>query len=122
MKPKVSIIKELNEENPQEVYLCDDATKVINGNTARVGKPIISCAIGTSSYHGLCDISASISIIPYTLYLEIKDDIDPIEMEEIGMTIQLANKEYISPLGMVRDVGVLVEKIKESRFCAHMGT
>jgi hypothetical protein len=28
------------------------------------------------------------------------------------MTIQLANKGYISPLGMVRDVGVLVGKIK----------
>jgi hypothetical protein len=26
MKPEVSIIKELNEENPQEVYLCEDAT------------------------------------------------------------------------------------------------
>jgi hypothetical protein len=77
-----------------------------------VGKPIISCAIGTSSYHGLCGIGASISIIPYTLYLEIKADIDPIEMEETGMTIQLANKEYTSPLGMVRDVGVLVGKIK----------
>jgi hypothetical protein len=24
MKPGVSIIKELNEENPREVYLCDD--------------------------------------------------------------------------------------------------
>jgi hypothetical protein len=112
MKPKVSIIKELNEENPQEVYLCDDATKVIKGNTTRVGKPIISCAIGNFSYHGLCDIGASIRIIPYTLYLEIKPDIDPIEMEETGMTIQLANKEYISPLGMVRDVEVLIVKIK----------
>jgi hypothetical protein len=64
------------------VYLCDDATKVIKGNTARVGKPIISCAIETSSYHGLCDIGASISVISYTLYLEIKADIDLIEMEE----------------------------------------
>jgi hypothetical protein len=102
----------LNEKNSQEVYLCEGATKVIKRNTARVGKPIISCAIGTSSYHGVCDISASISVIPYTLYLEIKADIDPIEMEETGMTIQLANKEYISPLDMVRDVGVLVGKIK----------
>jgi hypothetical protein len=102
----------LNEENTHEVYLCDDAKKVIKGNIARVGKPIISCAIGMSSYHGLCDIGTSISIIPYTLYLEIKADTDPIEMEETGMTIQLANKEYISPLGMVRDVGVLVGKIK----------
>jgi hypothetical protein len=41
----------------------------------------------------ICDISASISVIPYTLYLEIKADIDPIKMEETGMTIQLANKE-----------------------------
>jgi hypothetical protein len=74
----------LNKENPQEAYLCDDATKVIKGNTAKVGKPIISCAIGTSSYHGFCDIGASISVISYTLYLGIKADIDPIEMEEIG--------------------------------------
>jgi hypothetical protein len=47
-----------------------------------VGKPIISCAIGTSSYHGLCDIGASISIIAYTIYLEIKSDIDAIKMEK----------------------------------------
>ena len=112
MRPEVSVIKELNEENPLEVYLCEDATKVIKGKTARVGKPIISCAIGTSSYHGLCDIGASISVIPYTLYLEIKPDIDPIEMEETGMTIQLANKEYISPLGMVRNIEVVFGKIK----------
>ena len=77
---------------PQDVYLCEDVTKVIQGNTARVGKPIISCAIGISCYHGLCDIGASISVIPDTLYLEIRPDIDPIHMEETGMTIQLANK------------------------------
>jgi hypothetical protein len=61
MKSEVSIIKELDEENLHEVYLCDYATKVIKGNTTRVGKPIISCAIGTPYYHGLCDIGASIS-------------------------------------------------------------
>jgi hypothetical protein len=109
MKLEVSIIKELNEENSQEVYLCDDAMKVIKGNTTRVGKPIISCAIETFSYHRLCDVGAIFSVIPYTLYLEINFDIDPIEMEEMGMTIQLSNK---TPLGMVRDVKVLVGKIK----------
>ena len=51
-------------------------------------------------------------MIPYSLYMEIKPDIDPIHMEESGITIQLANKEYISPLGIVRDVEVLVGKIK----------
>jgi hypothetical protein len=111
MKHQISAIKELNEETPCDVYLCEDSTKVIQGNTTKVGKPIISCAIGTSCYHGLCDIGASISVIPYSLYLENKPDIDPIHMEETGITIQLANKEVISPLGMVRDVEVLVERL-----------
>ena len=109
---QISIIKQLNEEDPVDVYLCEDATKVVKGNSAKVGKPVISCTIGTSSYHGLCDIGASISVIPYSLYLEIKPDIDPISMEETGMTIQLANKDYINPLGIVRYDEVLVGKIK----------
>ena len=53
---QISIIKQLNEEDPVDVYLCEDATKVIKGNLAKIGKPVISCSIGTSSYHGLCDI------------------------------------------------------------------
>ena len=63
------------------MYLCEDATMVIKGNSAKVGKPVISCSIGTSSYHGLCDIGASISVIPYSLYLKIKPHIDPIITE-----------------------------------------
>ena len=84
---QISIIKQLNEEDHVDVYLCEDATKVIKGNSAKVGKPVISCSIGTSSYHGLCDIGASINVIPYSLYLEIKTDIDLIHMEETGITI-----------------------------------
>ena len=57
-------------------------------------------------------MGASISVIPYYLYLEIKPDIDPIVMEETVMTIQLANKDYISPFGIVRDVEILISKIK----------
>jgi hypothetical protein len=109
---QVSAIKELNEEEPCDVYLCEDSTGVIKGKTSRCGKPIISVAIGTSCYHGLCDLGASISAIPYSLYLEVKNDIDPIQMEETGITIQLANKDYISPIGIVRNVEVLVGKIK----------
>jgi hypothetical protein len=109
---QILAVKKLNEETPCYDYLCEDSTKVIQGDTTKVGKPIIPFAIETSFYHGLCDIVASISVLPYSLYLEIKPDIDPIHMEEIGITIQLANKEYICPLGMVRDVEVLVEKIK----------
>jgi hypothetical protein len=109
---QILVIKQLNEEDLVNVYLCEDATKIVKGESARVGKPIIPCAIGTSCYHGLCDIGSSISVIPYSLYLEIKPDIDPIVMEEAGMTIQLANKDYINPLGFLKDVEVLVGKNK----------
>ena len=44
--------------------------------------------------------------------METKPNIDPIHMEESCITIQLANKECISPLGIVRDVEVLVGNIK----------
>ena len=60
---QISVIKQVNEEDPVDVYLCEYATKVIKGNSAKVGKPVISHSIGTSSYHGLCDIRASISVI-----------------------------------------------------------
>jgi hypothetical protein len=55
--------------------------------TTQVGKPIIYCAIGTSCYNCLCDIWASLSVIPYCLYLDIKPGIDPIHMEKTGITI-----------------------------------
>jgi hypothetical protein len=83
MKHQISAIKELNEETPWDVYLCEDPTKVIQGNTTKVGKPIISCAIGTSCYYALFDIGASISVIPYSLYLETEPNIDPTHMEEM---------------------------------------
>ena len=67
VKSQVSIIKQLNEEDPVDVYLCDDANKVIKGNSAKVGKPVISSSIGTSCYHGLCDMGASASAIPIDL-------------------------------------------------------
>jgi hypothetical protein len=100
MKPQISSIKKLNEETPCDVYLCEDSTKVIQGNTARVGKPSISCAIGTSCYHDLCDIGGSISVTPYSLYLEIKPNIEPIHVEETCITIQLVNKDVICPLSI----------------------
>src|SRR4051812_49660106 len=39
-------------------------------------------------------------------------DISPCELEEIDVIIYLANKETISPIGIVRDVEVLCGKVK----------
>ena len=55
---------------------------------------------------------ASVSAIPYKLYQEIMNDTAPAELEEIDVTIKLANRDTISPFGIVRDVEVLCGKIK----------
>ena len=75
-----------------------------------VGVPVISVKIGDHCYHGLCDVGASVSAIPYTLYQEIMNDIAPAEIEDIDVTIKLANRDTISPTGIVRDVEDLCGK------------
>ena len=77
-----------------------------------VGMPVILVKIGYHYYLGLCDIGSSVSAIPYTLYQEIMNDITPAEIEEIDVTINIANRDTISPIGIVRDVEVLCGKIK----------
>ena len=50
------------------------------------------------------------SAIPFTLYQEIMNDIAPAEIEDIDVSIKLANRDTITPLGIVRDVEVLCGK------------
>ena len=57
-------------------------------------------------------MGASVNAIPYTLYEEIMKDIAPTEIEEIDVTIKLANRDTILPFGIIRDVEVLCGKIK----------
>ena len=74
--------------------------------------PVISVKIGDHCYHGLSDIGASVSAIPYTLYQEIMNVIAPAEIEDIYFTIKLANRDTISPFGIIRDVEVCCGKRK----------
>ena len=55
-------------------------------------------------------MGASASVIPITLYEEIMHDIAPAELEDIDVTVKLANRDTISPVGIVRDVEVLKVK------------
>ena len=63
--------------------------------------PIVSVKIGDHCYHGLCDIGASVSAIPYSSYQEIMNDIAPAEIEDIDVTIKLANGDTITHLGLL---------------------
>ena len=81
-------------------------------NRLVVGMPVVSVKIGDHCYHGLCDLGASVSAIPFSLYQEIKDEIAPAEIEDMNVTIKLDNRDTLSPIGILRDVEVLCGKIK----------
>ena len=99
------------------IYFCDETSRIAKHgakDTHRpvVGMPVISVKIEDHCYHGLCDMGASASAIPISLYKEIMHDIAPAEIEGIDVTIKIANRDTISPIGIVRDVEVLCGKIK----------
>ena len=119
VEPSIAMVKDLSVDNIGEhvIYFYDEAARIARPDTKDkhrhvVGMPVISVKIGDHCYHGLCDMGASASAIPYALYKEIMHDIAPAEIEDIDVTIKLANRDTISPMGIVRDVEVLCGKSK----------
>ena len=119
VEPSIAMVKDLLEEDMDghAIYFYEEAARIAkpdgkDKHRPAVGMPVISVKIGDHCYHGLCDMVSSVSVIPYTLYQEIMNDITPAEIEDIDVTIKLANRDTISPIGIVRDVEVLCGKIK----------
>src|SRR4051794_27308937 len=112
----VAIVKDLVTKNVDDEYIifCEDSSNIVShpNKPRRASIPVLSVKIGDHCYYGLCDIGASSSAIPYELYKEIKHEIGPCELEDIDVAIQLANRETIFPIGIVRDVEVLCGKTK----------
>ncbi|KAK1670579.1 hypothetical protein QYE76_058738 [Lolium multiflorum] len=109
--------KDLVTENVEDghIIFCEDASNIVShpNKPKQVSVPMLSVRIGDHCYYGLCDIGASVSAIPYELYTEILHEIGSCELEDIDVVIQLANRETISPIGIVRDVEVLCDCKKE---------
>ncbi|KAK1601638.1 hypothetical protein QYE76_026940 [Lolium multiflorum] len=109
-------VKDLVTENVEDghIIFCEDASNIVShpNKPKQVSVPMLSVRIGDHCYYGLCDIGASVSAIPYELYTEIMHEIGSCELEDIDVVIHLANRETISPIGIVRDVEVLCGKIK----------
>ncbi|KAK1619305.1 hypothetical protein QYE76_024822, partial [Lolium multiflorum] len=117
VEPAVAIVKDLVTENVEDghIIFCEDASNIVShpNKPKQASVPMLSVRIGDHCYYGLCDIGASVSAIPYELYTEIMHKIDSCELEDIDVVIQLANRETISPIGIVRDVEVLCDCKKE---------
>ncbi|KAK1681889.1 hypothetical protein QYE76_042737 [Lolium multiflorum] len=103
------------ESEDGHIIFCEDASNIVShpNKPKQVSVPMLSVRIGDHCYYGLCDIGASVSAIPYELYTEIMHEIGSCELEDIDVVIHLANRETISPIGIVRDVEVLCDCKKE---------
>ena len=108
VEPSVAMVKDLLVENisGHVIYFCYEAARIAKPDEKDKhrpieGMPVVSVKIGDHCYHGLCDLGASVSAIPFTLYQEIMDEIAHAEMEDIDVTIKLANRDTITPLGIV---------------------
>src|SRR3954466_14163663 len=114
--PQVALIKDLvtNDVLDSNISFCAVSTNLVTTkNKGPIsGTPVVSIKIGDHNYYGLCDLGSSASVIPYSLYEEIIGEISPCELEEVDVTIHLANRTTISPIGIVRDVEVLCGKVK----------
>ncbi|KAK1617117.1 hypothetical protein QYE76_022634 [Lolium multiflorum] len=117
VEPAFAIVKDLVTENVEDghIIFCEDASNIVShpNKSKKTSVPMLSVRIGDHCYYGLCDIGASISAIPYELYTEIMHEIGSCELEDIDVVIRLANRETISPIGIVRDVEVLCDCKKE---------
>src|SRR3954463_1960645 len=116
VEPQVALIKDLvtNDVLDSNINFCAVSTNLVTTkNKGPIsGTPVVSVKIGDHNYYGLCDLGSSASAIPYSLYEEIIGEISPCELEEVDVTIHLANRTTISPIGIVRDVEVLCGKVK----------
>ena len=106
VEPSISMVKDLLAGNidGHVIYFYNEAARIAkpdakNKHRPVVGMPVISVKIGDHCYHGLCDVGDSASAIPHSLYKEIMHDIAPAEIEDIDVTIKLANRDTISPIG-----------------------
>ena len=78
VEPSISMVKDLLEEDVDGhvIYFCEEAARIAKPDKEdkqrpAVGIHVISVKIGDHCYHGLFDLGASVSAIPFTLYQEI---------------------------------------------------
>ncbi|RDX76710.1 hypothetical protein CR513_43275, partial [Mucuna pruriens] len=68
----------------------------------------VPCTIGDCSFtDAMLDLGASINVMPTSIYRALNFG----DLEPTGMTIQLANRSIVQPLGVLEDVLVQVNKL-----------
>jgi hypothetical protein len=69
------------------------------------GVPTISCLIGTQKFdQALCDLRASVSIMPMVIYDQLNHD----SLVPTSMHLQLADQSIRCPVGIAEDIPVKI--------------
>ena len=118
IEPSIAMVKDLLADNidGHVIYLCDEVARIARPDTKNkhrpvVGMPVISVIIGDHCYHGLCDMGASASAIPYSLYQEVMHDIAPAEIEDIDVLLSLPIQILFHQLGLLEMLKSCVGKL-----------
>jgi hypothetical protein len=68
--------------------------------------PTITCSIGTQQFdHALCDLGASVSVIPKTIF----DKLNFTDLAPTPLMLQLADSIVRYPAGIVEDIPVKIQ-------------
>ena len=77
-EPSIAMVKDLFVDNidGHVFYFCDEAARIARPDTKNkhrpvVGMPVVSVKIRDHCHHGLCDMGASASAIPHSLYKKL---------------------------------------------------
>ena len=118
VEPSIAMVKDLLADNidGHVIFFCDEAARIARPDTKNkhrpvVGMHVISVKIGDHCYHGLCDMGASASAIPHSLYKEIMHDIASVELEEIMLQISLPIETLFHRLGLLEMLKSCVGKL-----------
>ena len=108
VEASIVMVKDLlvNNIDGHVIYLYAEAARIAKPDEKDkhrpiVGMPVVSVKIGDHCYHGLCDVGASVSAIPHSLYEEIRDEIAPAEIEEIMLLLNLLIEILYHQLGFL---------------------
>lgn len=103
------ISKKRSLEEPEVITLTKHSSAIIQNTLPQKlddpGSFCIPCMVGTKKFTALCDLGSSVSVIP----LSVSKTLSLGELQSTPLMLQLANRTFRKPAGMLFDVLITVD-------------
>jgi hypothetical protein len=108
---KEIISKKRSIDEPELVTMTKECSAVIQNKKLpqKMNDPgsfCIPCTVGQKMFNALCDLGSSVSVLP----LSVCEALSLGELQPTGMTLQLADRTFRRPAGMLYDIPIAVDK------------